>query len=114
MKETRDSIADFWGQRTPSRGDWPARVDSRTLEEPERWVPSACVLCSNGCGVEIGVRGGRMVGIRGRATDRGNRGRFGPKGLHGWEANNSPDRLTKPWSARTANSARRPGTRRWR
>ncbi|HEY8611591.1 MAG TPA: nitrate reductase [Roseomonas sp.] len=68
----------------------------RTTEEPERWVQSACVLCSNGCGVDIGVRDGRIIGVRGRAQDEVNRGRLGPKGLHGWEANNSPDRLTKP------------------
>jgi anaerobic selenocysteine-containing dehydrogenase len=29
-------------------------------------------------------------------VDRVNRGRLGPKGLFGWRANNSPDRLTRP------------------
>jgi len=96
LKESRDSIADVWGERTPFHGQWPVRVDERTTEEPERWVPSACVLCSNGRGLEIGVRGGRIVSVRGRATDRVNRGRLGPKGLHGWEANASADRLTRP------------------
>jgi anaerobic selenocysteine-containing dehydrogenase len=46
--------------------------------------------------MDIGVRDGRIVGVRGRAVDRVNHGRLGPKGLHGWEANNSPDRLTRP------------------
>jgi anaerobic selenocysteine-containing dehydrogenase len=46
--------------------------------------------------VDIGVKNGRIVGVRGRAVDRVNKGRLGPKGLNGWEANNSPDRLTKP------------------
>ena len=94
--ETRDSIADIWGERTPYQGEWPARVDVRTLEEPDHWVRSACVLCSNGCGLDVGVKGGRIVGVRGRADDRVNHGRLGPKGLHGWEANASPDRLTRP------------------
>jgi len=96
--ESRDSVADIWGERTPYAGQdrWPVRVDQRTLEEPERWVQSACVLCSNGCGCDIGVKDGRIVGVRGRADDVVNRGRLGPKGLHGWEANNSPDRLTHP------------------
>jgi ferredoxin-nitrate reductase len=53
-------------------------------------------LCSAGCGLDIGVRDGRIVGVRGSAADRVNRGRLGPKGLHGWEANHSPDRLTRP------------------
>src|SRR6478672_1263041 len=101
MKETRDSIQDVWGPRTPYAVDpateaWPVRVDERLLDEPERWVQSACVLCSNGCGCDIGVKDGRIVGVRGREQDTTNRGRLGPKGLHGWEANNSPDRLTRP------------------
>src|SRR4051812_35291742 len=96
MSETRDSIADVWGARAPYYGAWPARVDARTLEEPEQWVQSACVLCSNGCALDIGVKGGRIVGVRGRAVDRINHGRLGPKGLHAWEANASPDRLTQP------------------
>jgi ferredoxin-nitrate reductase len=96
MKQTRDSIEDIWGDRTPYTETWPIRVDERILEEPDTWVQSACVLCSNGCGMDIGVKDGRIVGVRGRAVDRVNHGRLGPKGLHGWVANHSPDRLTKP------------------
>jgi ferredoxin-nitrate reductase len=33
----------------------------------ERWVQSACVLCSNGCGMDVAVAGGRIAGVRGRA-----------------------------------------------
>ncbi|MBY8853555.1 molybdopterin-dependent oxidoreductase, partial [Saccharothrix sp. MB29] len=62
----------------------------------DRWVQSACVLCSNGCGCDIAVRDGRMVGVRGRAGDVVNHGRLGPKGLYGsWQWNGS-DRLTRP------------------
>ena len=95
-RETRDSIDDIWGPRTPHHGDWPVRVDQRTTETPQQWVPSVCVLCSTGCGLDIGVADGRIVGVRGRPSDRVNHGRLGPKGLHGWEANASRDRLTKP------------------
>ncbi|MBC6989508.1 molybdopterin oxidoreductase family protein [Hymenobacter sp. BT491] len=96
MEETRDSIADIWGQRTGYEGQWPVRVDEHIEETPDRWVQSACVLCSNGCGIDIGVKDGRIVGVRGRAADRINHGRLGPKGLHAWVANHSKDRLTKP------------------
>ena len=96
MEQTRDSISNIWGERTPYIGEWPVRVDQRTSEEPDHWVQSACVLCSNGCGMDIGVKDGKIVGVRGRAEDRVNHGRLGPKGLHGWVANNSKDRLTKP------------------
>lgn len=96
--ESSDSIADIWGERTSHAGQdrWPVRIDQRTLEEPDHWVQSACMLCSNGCGCDIGVKDGRIVGVRGRAQDVTNRGRLGPNGLHGWEANNSPGRLTYP------------------
>ena len=78
------------------RGRGPVARPRRpaTAEEPDRWVRSCCVLCSNGCGLDIGVKDGRIVGVRGLETDRVNRGRLGPKGLHGWQANHSPDRLT--------------------
>jgi anaerobic selenocysteine-containing dehydrogenase len=96
MQQSRDSIKDIWGERTPYYGNWPVRVDTKMEVEPERWVQSACVLCSNGCGMDIGVKDGRIVGVRGRAADPVNHGRLGPKGLHGWMANNSKDRLTQP------------------
>src|SRR5205823_6402755 len=67
-----------------------------TEDGVDRWVQSACVLCSNGCALDIGVRDGRIVGVRGRLVDRVNRGRLGPKGRYGWQANNAPDRLTRP------------------
>jgi anaerobic selenocysteine-containing dehydrogenase len=99
-----DRIADIWGSRTPhAKGTvWPARVDLHLADgvaedAVDRWVQSACVLCSNGCGCDIAVKDGRMVGIRGRATDVVNHGRLGPKGLYGstpWAS--SPDRLTRP------------------
>jgi anaerobic selenocysteine-containing dehydrogenase len=101
--EAADRIAEPWGARTPygSGEAWPRRVDAFlddgvTPEQVDQWVHSACVLCSNGCGLDIAVAGGRMVGVRGRAEDRVNHGRLGPKGLFGWQANHAADRLTRP------------------
>jgi anaerobic selenocysteine-containing dehydrogenase len=97
VANSRDSISDIWGERTPHVNDkWPVRVDEQTLEKPDRWVQSCCILCSTGCALDIGVKEGRMVGVRGRRGDRVNQGRLGPKGLHGWVANQSPARLTRP------------------
>jgi anaerobic selenocysteine-containing dehydrogenase len=99
-----DRTDDVWGPRTPHARDteWPTRVDVHLAEgltetDVDRWVRSACVLCSNGCGCEIAVKDGRMVGVRGVATDAVNHGRLGPKGLYGsWPWASSPDRLTTP------------------
>ena len=97
-----DRIADVWGHRTPhARGTaWPVRVDQfleAGVDEADlEWVQSACVLCSMDCGMDVAVKDGRIVGVRGRAEDRVNHGRLGPKGLFGWQANNSSARLTQP------------------
>ncbi|CAI3797529.1 molybdopterin oxidoreductase family protein [Pseudarthrobacter sp. MM222] len=99
-----DRIANIWGTRTPYARDglWPVRVDQAladgvTEDSVERWVQSACVLCSNGCACDIGVRDGAMVGIRGRAGDLVNHGRLGPKGLFAsWQGVSHKDRLTRP------------------
>lgn len=45
LRMTRDSIEDIWGERTPYKDEWPTRVDERVMEEPDKWVQSACVLC---------------------------------------------------------------------
>ncbi|RDV43615.1 nitrate reductase [Leifsonia sp. ku-ls] len=100
----RSRIEDVWGDRTPfARGDhWPERVDLALQEglteaDVDTWVRSACVLCSNGCGCDIAVKDGRMVGVRGRADDRINHGRLGPKGMYGsWQGMRGRDRLTHP------------------
>jgi len=97
-----DRITDVWGARTPFAPGtpWPARVDQMLADgvapEDVTWVRSACVLCSNGCGLDVAAHEGRIVGVRGHADDRVNRGRLGPKGLFGWQANNAADRLTTP------------------
>ncbi|GAB2966057.1 hypothetical protein GCM10017788_03810 [Amycolatopsis acidiphila] len=99
----RDGITQPWGSRTPygPGEDWPARVDSRLAEgvdpgEVDRWVRTAAVLHSNGDGLDLAVKDGRIVGVRGRTDDRVNRGRLDPKDLFGWQANHSADRLGTP------------------
>ena len=103
MAEHRiDRIAEPWGTRTPypRDGTWPVRVDMHLEEgaDPDEvtWVETASILHSNGDALEIAVRDGRMVGVRGIGRSRVNHGRLGPKDLYGWQANGSPDRLTRP------------------
>ncbi|MCV7103367.1 molybdopterin oxidoreductase family protein, partial [Mycobacterium palustre] len=98
-----DRIAEPWGTRTPYEPGtrWPDRVDTYladgvTPEAVDRWVQSAAVLHSNGDGLDIAVKDGRIVGVRGRAVDRVNHGRLDPKDLFGWQANASDDRLRAP------------------
>ncbi|WP_223205848.1 molybdopterin oxidoreductase family protein [Streptomyces xanthii] len=98
-----DRIAHPWGPRTPyaAGSPWPRRTDRHLApgtreEDVERWVPSASLLHSNGDAMDIAVARGEIVGVRGRASDRVNHGRLGPKDLFGWQANAPRDRLTRP------------------
>jgi ferredoxin-nitrate reductase len=98
-----DRIANLWGKRTPfgAGEDWPVRVDQFLEEgvsedEVDRWVQTASILHSNGDALDIAVKRGRIVGVRGRGVDRVNKGRVDPKDLFGWQANDSEDRLKKP------------------
>ena len=98
-----DRIAEPWGTRTPygPGEEWPTRVDTFLAdgvapEDVDSWVQSATILHSNGDALDIAVKDGAMVGVRGRAVDRVNHGRLGPKDLYGWQANGSRDRLTRP------------------
>jgi ferredoxin-nitrate reductase len=98
-----DRIEAPWGARTPygAGEEWPARLDMQLADglseaQVEGWVRSASLLHSNGDAMDIAVKDGRIVGVRGRTDDRVNRGRLDPKDLYGWQANNSPDRLERP------------------
>jgi anaerobic selenocysteine-containing dehydrogenase len=71
-------------------------ADGVSSEGVDRWVQTASLLHSNGDAMDIAVKDGRIVGVRGRAVDRVNHGRLGVKDLYGWQANSSPDRLTRP------------------
>jgi anaerobic selenocysteine-containing dehydrogenase len=93
-----DRISDPWGERTPygAGEEWPVRVDENAPGDVDAWVQEASLLHSNGDAMDVAVAGGRIAGVRGRAQDRVNRGRLDPKDFYGWQANNAPDRLTRP------------------
>jgi anaerobic selenocysteine-containing dehydrogenase len=74
------------------------RIDTNLSiqNEPDAWVHSACILCSNGCGLDIAVKDSKIVGVRGNADHPVNFGHLGPKGEHAWVANHSKRRGTTP------------------
>lgn len=47
----------------------------------ERWVNSTCGYCSVGCGMQLGVKDGRVVSVRGNPDHPVNLGKLCPKGL---------------------------------
>ena len=45
--QTRNSVVDVWGERTPyAHEPWPQRIDVHTAEVPERWVQSEWSVAS--------------------------------------------------------------------
>jgi ferredoxin-nitrate reductase len=84
-----DRVADIWGTRTPHPAGtaWPVRVDQylapATPEADVTWYQSACVLCSNGCGMDVGVLDGRIVGVRGALRTGLTAGGWARKGFSG-------------------------------
>ncbi len=74
---------------------------------PERWARSTCPYCGVGCGVEAGVKGGRIVAIRGDRSHPANFGKLCPKPAGLPEAVHHPDRLTHPLRRRPGGSFER-------
>jgi len=63
---------------------------------PTREVKTTCPYCGCGCGLVLGVRGGRIVQVRGDTEHPVNSGSLCVKGRFGLDFVGSPDRLTTP------------------
>lgn len=59
----------------------PAYGFTSAAKIPDRWVPTTCGYCSVGCGMQVGVRNGRAVAVRGDDDHPVNAGKLCPKGL---------------------------------
>lgn len=60
------------------------------------WGKAPCRYCGTGCGVEVGVRDGRVLAVRGDAASPVNRGLLCVKGYHLPAFLYGADRLTRP------------------
>ncbi|MGQ9629771.1 MAG: formate dehydrogenase subunit alpha [bacterium] len=68
----------------------------KNFQRPSREVKTICAYCGVGCGIYLGVRGDRIVGVRGDAESPVNGGSLCVKGRFGYEFINHPDRLISP------------------
>jgi formate dehydrogenase alpha subunit len=75
-----------------------------------REVKTICPYCGTGCGMYLGVRGNRVVAVRGDRESH-NRGRLCVKGRFGQDFVHHPDRLTQPLIKDAAGGSRFPGFR---
>jgi len=75
---------------------------------PDRWTKTTCGYCSVGCGMLLGVRGGRAVSVMGDPDHPVNRGRLCPKGLSEHHTIHADGRLTAPLMRREPGGAQIP------
>ena len=75
---------------------------------PDSWTRTTCGYCSVGCGMLIGVRGGRAVSVMGDPDHPVNRGRLCPKGLSEHHTIHAEGRLTAPLVRRSAGGSQEP------
>ncbi len=71
-------------------------LSCKGFQEPTREVRTVCPYCGVGCGIRLGVRGGKIVSSFGDPQSLANRGRLCVKGRFGHDFVNHPRRLTKP------------------
>src|SRR5579871_254956 len=62
-------------------GEDPVLGFTSVRKHAERWVNSTCGYCSVGCGMQLGVRDGKVVSVRGNPDHPVNGGKLCPKGL---------------------------------
>jgi assimilatory nitrate reductase catalytic subunit len=71
-------------------GGWSA------IGEPDRLVKTHCCFCGQQCGIQLKVKGNRVVGFEPWEEFPFNKGRLCPKGVKRYMQDNHPDRLTSP------------------
>jgi predicted molibdopterin-dependent oxidoreductase YjgC len=93
--------APFAESRCESCGECVARcpvgaLSFKGFEVPERKVNTLCPYCGVGCGIELGLKGNKIVNVSGDRKNPVNRGALCVKGRFSLGFVNSPGRLTQP------------------
>ena len=79
-----------------SYGEDPVLGFTSKRKHADRWVNSTCGYCSVGCGMQLGVRDGKVVSVRGNPDHPVNFGKLCPKGLAEHYAIDADDRAKYP------------------
>jgi anaerobic selenocysteine-containing dehydrogenase len=89
-----------------SYGEDPVLGYTSSRKHADGWVNSTCGYCSVGCGMQLGVRKGRVVGVRGDPDHPVNLGKLCPKGLAEHYAIEAEDRAKYPLLRKNGQLAR--------
>jgi anaerobic selenocysteine-containing dehydrogenase len=76
--------------------DDPVLRHTSARRAAQRWVKTTCGYCSVGCGMEIGVRDGKAVAVRGWEGHPVSAGKLCPKGLSEHHTLTAPNRASHP------------------
>ncbi len=79
-----------------SYGEDPVLGFTSARKHAEHWINSTCGYCSVGCGMQLGVRDGKVVSVRGNPDHPVNSGKLCPKGLAEHYAIDAEDRAKYP------------------
>ncbi|MGB6742531.1 MAG: molybdopterin-dependent oxidoreductase, partial [Terracidiphilus sp.] len=79
-----------------SYGEDPVLGFTSKRKHADCWVDSTCGYCSVGCGMQLGVRDGKVVSVRGNPNHPVNLGKLCPKGLAEHYAIDAEDRAKYP------------------
>jgi assimilatory nitrate reductase catalytic subunit len=79
-----------------SYGQDPVLGYTSSRKHADKWVKSTCGYCSVGCGMELGVRDGKVVSVRGNPDHPVNLGKLCPKGLAEHYVLDAKDRAMYP------------------
>ena len=77
-------------------GEDPVLGYTSAQKHADHWVNSTCGYCSVGCGMQLGVREGKVVSVLGNPTHPVNAGKLCPKGLAEHYAIDAEDRAKYP------------------
>lgn len=68
-----------------------------TPQIADKWVKGVCRMCGTGCSLYVGVKDGKLVGIKGNIDSKTNtNGLLCVKGINIWKVAHHKDRLTTP------------------
>ncbi len=85
------SAASYVGMNLPYE-----RMGVAEAADVQSWHRGTCRLCGAGCRVDLGVKNGKAVALRGVPDSRTNFGYVCMKGMLFYKCMDHPDRLTKP------------------
>jgi formate dehydrogenase alpha subunit len=96
LKESPCTFCGQCVQTCPTGALFDKKMFGRAKAEEVTRVPTVCNFCGTGCGINLHVAGGEVIGTTPDFGAPANAGALCVKGQFAWDFIHSPDRLTTP------------------